>query len=101
MFISLWPNIQRRKIDQYRLCFKYSLDLWLSPRVQLSQGPRGICPYILLWAPRFFRLGARFLADIWKQGVQIEVIDFCVSKVWYKIHTTNKIDPIPLQILLF
>ena len=22
-------------------------------------------------------------------------IDFCVSKVWYKIHTTNKIDPIP------
>ena len=27
-------------------------------------------------------------------------IDFCVSKVWYKIHTTNKIDPIPLQILL-
>ena len=20
-------------------------------------------------------------------------IDFCVSKVWYKIHTTNKIDP--------
>ena len=28
-------------------------------------------------------------------------IDFCVSKVWYKIHTTNKIDPIPLQILLF
>ena len=28
-------------------------------------------------------------------------IDFCVSKVWYKIHTTNKIDPIHLQILLF
>ena len=28
-------------------------------------------------------------------------IDFCVSKAWYKIHTTNKIDPIPLQILLF
>ena len=28
-------------------------------------------------------------------------IDFCVSKVWYKIHTTNKIDPIPLQILFF
>ena len=28
-------------------------------------------------------------------------IDFCVSKVWYKIHTTNKIDPIPLQIMLF
>ena len=28
-------------------------------------------------------------------------IDCCVSKVWYKIHTTNKIDPIPLQILLF
>ena len=28
-------------------------------------------------------------------------IDFCVSKVWYKKHTTNKIDPIPLQILLF
>ena len=28
-------------------------------------------------------------------------IDFCVSKVWYKMHTTNKIDPIPLQILLF
>ena len=28
-------------------------------------------------------------------------IDFCVSKVWYKIHTINKIDPIPLQILLF
>ena len=22
-------------------------------------------------------------------------IDFCVSKVWYKKHTTNKIDPIP------
>ena len=28
-------------------------------------------------------------------------IDFCVSEVWYKIHTTNKIDPIRLQILLF
>ena len=28
-------------------------------------------------------------------------IDFCVSKVWYKIHTINKINPIPLQILLF
>ena len=28
-------------------------------------------------------------------------IEFCVSKVWYKIHNTNKIDPIPLQILLF
>ena len=28
-------------------------------------------------------------------------VDFCVSKVWYKIHTTNKIDPIPSQILLF
>ena len=28
-------------------------------------------------------------------------IDFRVSKVWYKKHTTNKIDPIPLQILLF
>ena len=30
-----------------------------------------------------------------------DFIDFCVSKVWYKIHTTNIIDPIPLQILLF
>ena len=28
-------------------------------------------------------------------------IDFCVSKVWYKVHTTNKIKPIYLQILLF
>ena len=28
-------------------------------------------------------------------------IDFCVSKVWYKIHTTNKIDHIPLHILFF
>ena len=28
-------------------------------------------------------------------------IDFCMSKVWYKIHSTNKIDPIPLQVLLF
>ena len=28
-------------------------------------------------------------------------IDFCVSKVLFKIHTTNKIDPKPLQILLF
>ena len=28
-------------------------------------------------------------------------IDFWVSQVWYKKHTTNKIDPIPLQILLF
>ena len=28
-------------------------------------------------------------------------IDFCVSKVWYKIHTTNKINPIHLQLLLF
>ena len=27
-------------------------------RARLSQGPRGICPKILLWAPRFFRLGA-------------------------------------------
>ena len=45
----------------------------------------------------------RVLAYIWKQGVQIEVeiIDFCVSKVWYKVRTTNKINPIHLQILLF
>ena len=28
-------------------------------RVRLSQGPRGKCPYILLWAPSFLRLGAR------------------------------------------
>ena len=28
-------------------------------------------------------------------------IDFCVSIVWYKVHTTNKINPIYLQILLF
>ena len=28
-------------------------------------------------------------------------IDFCVSKVWYKVHTTNKINPIYLHILLF
>ena len=34
------------------------------------------------------------LANIWKQGIQIEVfIDFCVSKVWYKVHTTNEINP--------
>ena len=40
------------------------------------------------------------LANIWKQGVQIGFIDFCVSKVCYKVHTTNKINPIYLQILL-
>ena len=28
-------------------------------------------------------------------------IDFCVAKVWYKIHTTNKINPIHLQIWFF
>ena len=28
-------------------------------------------------------------------------IDFCVSKVCYKVHTTNEINPIYLQILLF
>ena len=28
-------------------------------------------------------------------------LDFCVSKMWYKVHTTNKINPIYLQILLF
>ena len=28
-------------------------------------------------------------------------IDFCVYKVWYKVHTANKINPIYLQILLF
>ena len=28
-------------------------------------------------------------------------IDFYVSKVWYKVPTTNKINPIYLQILLF
>ena len=28
-------------------------------------------------------------------------IDFCVSLVWYKVHTTNKLNPIYLQILLF
>ena len=28
-------------------------------------------------------------------------IDFCVSKVWYKVHTINKINPIYLQIFLF
>ena len=31
----------------------------------------------------------------------IGFIDFCAYKVWYKIHTTNKIDPIPLHILFF
>ena len=28
-------------------------------------------------------------------------IDFCVYKVWYKVYTMNKINPIYLQILLF
>ena len=28
-------------------------------------------------------------------------LDFCVSKVWYKVHTTNKINPTYLHILLF
>ena len=28
-------------------------------------------------------------------------IDFCVSKVWYKVNSTNEINPIYLQILLF
>ena len=28
-------------------------------------------------------------------------LDFCVSKVWYKVHTTNKINPLYLYILLF
>ena len=28
-------------------------------------------------------------------------IDLCVSKVWYKIHTTNKIDPIYLYRFCF
>ena len=28
-------------------------------------------------------------------------IDFCVSKVWYKVYTTNKINPIHIHILLF
>ena len=28
-------------------------------------------------------------------------IDFCVSKVWNKVHTINKINPIYLHILLF
>ena len=30
-----------------------------------------------------------------------DFIDFCVSKVWYQIHTINKINPIYLKILLF
>ena len=43
------------------------------------------------------------LANIWKQGVQIfkAFKDFCMSKAWYKVHTTNKINPIYLQILPF
>ena len=28
-------------------------------------------------------------------------IDFWESKVWYKVHTTNEMNPIYLQILLF
>ena len=59
---------------------------------------------------RCIQRGSRDLLGAWYQGLSryLETgcpnrgfIDFCVSKVWYKIHTTNKIDPIPLQILLF
>ena len=28
-------------------------------------------------------------------------IDFCMYKLWYKVHSANKINPIYLQILLF
>ena len=28
-------------------------------------------------------------------------MDFCVPKVWFKVHTTNEINPIYLQILFF
>ena len=41
------------------------------------------------------------LANIWKPGVEIGFIDFCVSKVWYKVHATNDVNPIYLQILNF
>ena len=52
----------------------------------------------------------RYVVAVWAHGLSqyLETgcpnrgfIDFCVSKVWYKVHTANKINPLYLQILLF
>ena len=64
----------------YRVIFKAKICRFLSNLHNLSQG---LSRYLETGCPN--------------RGF----IDFCVSKVWYKKHTTNKIDPIPLQILLF
>ena len=80
--------------------------------------PKALAHYFTIFLPINFNVAIKFL--LWLkcsvswcivyQGLSryLETgcpnrgfIDFCVSKVWYKIHTTNKIDPIPLQILLF
>ena len=50
----------------------------------------------------FFCVLSRGLSQHLETGCpNIGFIDFCVSKVWYKVHTTNKINPKYLQILLF
>ena len=71
----------------------------------------GLCMFYVDWELGWLRVGI-FLNKTCsgRQGLSryLETgcpnrgfIDFCVSKVWYKKHTTNKIDPIPLQTLLF
>ena len=58
--------------------------------------------YVCVYMSVLFWGGGQGLSRYLEKGCPNRgFIDFCVSKVWYKIHTSNKIDPIPLQILLF
>ena len=68
------------------------------------------CNLSILWSPLKKRMPTYFTITNFGHGLSqyLETgcpnrgfIDLCVSKVWYKIHTANKINPIYLHILIF
>ena len=72
------------------------------PPISLSPIPPPLSLIISLVSSVFHNPPPHGLSQYLETGCQNRgFIDFCVSKVWDKVHTTNKINPIYLQILLF
>ena len=76
--------------------------LWQHVDLALTKGfddNVGKNPVPAIFEVMIFYYNIMILARIWERLEGF--IDFWVSKVWYKVHITNEINPIYLQILLF
>ena len=85
-------NLGKSCKQKHYWCFKK----FLMKRFCCSEGW-----FLRIWVVKWCRdaLLAMVLADIWKRCPNRVVIDFWVSKVWYKVRTTNEMNPIYIQIL--